>query len=344
MRQKAIQQPSSIATLADVARRAAVSTATVSRCLNSPEQVTETTRERVMAAVQELGYTPNFSARALAARRTNTIGAIIPTMENAIFARGIQAFQEALGEYGMTLLIASSAYREDLEAAQIRTLVARGADALLLIGHHRGEAVYRFLMARRVPVLVAWAYDVSATQVSIGFDNRQAMQTLTEQVLLHGHRRIAVISAEQANNDRARERVIGVRLALQQQGLDAEQLVVIETPYAIENGETAFRQLMARNNPPTAVLCGNDVLAVGALRGAKQLGLAVPGQVSITGFDDIELASIVTPALTTVHVPHRDMGRQAAHALVAMLQQPHPPPSVQLPTHLCLRETLGPAP
>lgn len=344
MNQKSGHQQPAIATLADVARRAAVSTATVSRCLNSPHRVTKKTRERVMEAVQELGYTPNFNARALAANRSNTIGAIIPTMENAIFARGIQALQEELGQYGMTLLIASSAYREDLEEEQIRTLVARGADALLLIGHHRSDAVYGFLAARGIPVLIAWAYDRKATQISIGFDNRRAMGGLAHEVIHHGHRRIAFISAEQANNDRARERVNGVRDAMLSHGLDPATLRVIETPYAIENGAVAFRQLMAADPHPTAVMCGNDVLAVGAVRAAKAMGLAIPSQISITGFDDIELAQVVEPALTTVHVPHRDMGRGAARMLVEMIRDAGVQQSVQLETRLCLRQTLGSAP
>ena len=127
-----IRQP----TLADVARLAAVSTATVSRCLNTPDQVVAETRERVQAAIEKLGYAPNYSARALAANRTHTVGAVIPTMENAIFARGLQAFQEELGERGYTLLVASSAYKPALEAEQIRTLVARGVDAF---GNKHGQ-------------------------------------------------------------------------------------------------------------------------------------------------------------------------------------------------------------
>ena len=148
-----------VPTLADVARFAGVSTATVSRCLNAPEQVQEKTRDKVLAAVAELGYSPNFSAQSLAAKRTNTIGAIIPTMDNAIFARGLQAVQEELGRVGATLLVASSSYRRDLEADQIRALVARGADGLLLIGHDRDAEVYAFLDRRQVPVVVSWAYD-----------------------------------------------------------------------------------------------------------------------------------------------------------------------------------------
>ena len=123
-------------TLHDVAFAANVSTATVSRCLNFPNKVSAATRQKVSAAISELGYLPNFGAKVMATNRTNTIGAIIPTMENAIFARGLQAFQEELLLHGFTLLVASTSYRPEIEQEQIRALVARGADALLLIGHH----------------------------------------------------------------------------------------------------------------------------------------------------------------------------------------------------------------
>lgn len=330
-----------IPTLADVARHANVSTATVSRCLNSPERVEEKTRDRVMAAVQQLGYSPNFGARALAAKRTNTVGAIIPTMENAIFARGIQAFQEELGRHGVTLLVASSSYRADLEEEQIRTLTARGADGLLLIGHDRDDAVYRFLDQRGVPALVAWTYDPDAARPSIGFDNELAMAELAREVIALGHRRIAMISAAQRNNDRARARVAGIRAAMEAAGLDPATLDVIETPYGIDTGAEAFAALMQRRPPPTVVMCGNDVLAAGALRQAKAMGLSVPDAVSVTGFDDIELAGLLSPGLTTVHVPHREMGREAARLLVGMIKGTPPASSVRLATHLTWRETLA---
>jgi LacI family transcriptional regulator len=331
-----------IPTLQDVAVRAGVSTATVSRCLNAPDLVVERTRERVMQAVRDLGYAPNYGAQILAAKRTNTIGAIIPTMENAIFARGLQAFQEELGRHGQTLLVASSAYRRDLEAEQIRNLVARGADALLLIGHDRLPDAYDFLDRRALPYLVAWTYNPQAPHLSIGFNNRLAMRDLALEVLQRGHRRIAVITAERAFNDRARERVEGIEDALQSYGLDPADLQVIETHYSIDNGAKAFRTLMRGDEPPTAVMCGNDVLAVGALDMARQMGVAVPQGVSITGFDDIELAQISTPRLTTVHVPHREMGRRAAEILIDMLSGKEPGPSTQLQTRIVLRETLGP--
>lgn len=328
-------------TLEDVAERAGVSTATVSRSLNAPERVSARTRDRVMAAVRELGYAPNFGAQALAAKRTNTFGAIIPTMENAIFARGLQAFQEELSREGITLLVASSSYSPELEEEQMRALVARGADALLLIGHDRTPECYAFLEHRQIPHVVAWTYDKSMARLSIGFDNRKAMKSLTGRVLELGHRNIAMISAETAGNDRARERVEGVRDAIKESGLDPAALRLIETPYAIANGASALKKLMESGDRPTAVLCGNDVLAAGALSMARKLGIDVPGDVSITGFDDIEIAEIVTPPLTTVHVPHREMGRGAARLLVALRNGEDPGPSVELEARLEWRETLG---
>ncbi|WP_419909940.1 LacI family DNA-binding transcriptional regulator [Hoeflea sp.] len=330
-------------TLEDVAARAGVSTATVSRSLHAAEQVSRDTRDRVLAAVRELGYAPNFSAQALAAKRTNTFGAIIPTMENAIFARGLQAFQEQLNEKNITLLVASSSYSAELEDEQIRTLVARGADALLLIGHDRSPEIYAFLERRKIPYVVAWVYDADMPRLSIGFDNRKAMAALTRRVLDFGHESIAVITAECSENDRARERLAGVKDALSERGLDLASLRVIETTYSIGNGASAFSELMQNGKRPTAVLCGNDVLAAGALMMARSHGIDVPNDVSITGFDDIELAQIVSPALTTVHVPHREMGRGAARLLIALRNGEGPGHSIELDADIRMRETLGPA-
>ncbi len=337
-------EPKPVPTLEDVARTAGVSTATVSRCLNSPERVVERTRKRVLEVIAELGYTPNFGARVMAAKRTFTIGAIIPTMDNAIFARGVQAFQEGLHQRGYTLLVASSGYRPDLEEEQIRALVSRGADGLLLIGHDRAPEIYDYLRTQKIPTLVAWTYAPDAPLPSIGFDNRASMRALAEEVLRAGHTRLGMISAVTEGNDRARQRVEGICDALDAHGMDPSGLAVVETRYEIDCGSEAFSQLMARADPPTAVLCGNDVIAVGAMHRARDLGLDVPGDVSITGFDDMDIARITLPALTTVRVPHQDMGRRAADALVDMVEGKNTGASVELPTTLSLRSSLGPVP
>ena len=322
---------------------AAVSTATVSRCLNNSGHVTEKTRLKVQQAIQTLGYSPNFGAQALAAKRTNTIGAIIPTMENAIFARGIQAFQETLAENGITLIIASCSYRPELEEEQIRSLVARGADALLLIGQSRPAATYQFLARRNIPYVLAWAHKKESQHCYIGFDNQAAAQTITRQVLELGHRNLGVIVGLTRNNDRARDRITGIEHAIADYGAQTAPLQVIEAEYTFQEGAKALDQLLANPTPPTAVICGNDVLAVGAVKRAKQLGLAVPEDLSITGFADIEVSELIDPELTTVHVPHREMGIAAAKSLIAMLKTQTPVESHLLETRIVNRQSLGPA-
>ncbi len=346
-------------TLNDVARRAGVSTATVSRCLNKPESVRKQTRMRVLRAIEALGYTPHFGGKALALNRTNTIGAVIPTMENAIFARALQALEEALGESGVTLLVATSHYRPDRELAQIRTLYARGVDGLFLIGQARPDETYALLQGRGVPFVLGWtcgrdpAYGAFALSREadllcrcVGFDNRSAARAMGARVLEMGHRRIAMIAGRTAWNDRARARIDGVSDALAGAGVVLGPDHVVEAAYTLEAGEHAFCQLMDLPRRPSAVICGNDVLAAGALRGARRLALNVPGDVSVVGFDDIDLAEAVEPALTTVHVPHRQMGWAAGHTLLALRKGEVPEPGVSrvLHTYIVERATLAACP
>jgi LacI family transcriptional regulator len=325
-------------TLEDVAAAAGVSTATVSRCLNTPEKVAEKTRLRVEAAVDALGYAPNFSARALVERRTKTIGAVIPTMENAVFAEGIQAFQDVLQSKGFMLLIASSGYDPEAEADALRTLVARGADGILLIGFDRSPAIYEFLATQAIPAVVAWAHDPAGPVPSVGFDNAGAMKGLVSHAISLGHRKAGIISGMQVGNDRARARVEGAQAAFLAAGL--EPAVLVETTYGVAEGGAALERLLAEVPDVTLVICGNDVLAAGALRRAAALGLSVPGDLSVTGFDDLGIAQLVEPPLTTVRVPHRAMGQAAAERILDMVDG-HPVESCELETRLCLRESLS---
>ncbi|SLN38452.1 LacI family DNA-binding transcriptional regulator [Pseudooctadecabacter jejudonensis] len=329
-----------IPTLFDVAREAGVSTATVSRCLNEKQKVSQKTLDHVMKTIEALGYTPNFNARAMAAKRTNTIGAIIPTMENAIFARGLQAFQETLLTHGYTLLVSSNAYKPQLEEEQIRTLVARGVDGLLLIGYERPPEIYSYLERRGIPFILAWITLADQDHPSVGFDNCAAMRMLADKVLSMGHRKIGYISGIIEGNDRARGRLEGVRESLAAHGLDPDNLPVIETAYEVETGAQAFEAMMQADPKPTVVMCGNDVLAAGAIGKAKQMGLRIPDDVSITGFDDIELASILDPSLTTIHVPHRLMGGTAAQELITMIEEQSSGVRRTLDVRLELRESL----
>jgi len=330
-------------TLDDVARAAGVSTATVSRCLNTPDRVIAATRERVMKAVEALGYTPDFGGRALASRRTNTVGAIIPTMDNAIFARGLQSFQEALSRFGKTLLVASSGYSPAREREQMEVMASRGVDGLLLIGSARPESSVEFLRRRGIPFLGAWNLG-DEDGYFVGFDNRAAATGLTEKVLAQGHRRLAMIAGITHMNDRAADRMEGVLAAAELAGIGRDRLPVIEAAYTFDDGARAFGELMALRPRPSVVMCGNDVLAVGAMQKARELGLRVPEDVSITGFDDIDLAGVVDPKLTTVRVPHRRMGEAAAEMLIKLINKGPVERQIEIPTAIVERGTLGPPP
>jgi len=189
-----------------------------------------------------------------------------------------------------------------------------------------------------------WSHDPNGALPSIGFDNRAAMGALARHVLELGHRHIAMISGHSAQNDRARGRIDGVRDALRDAGMAAQDLLLEEVPYTVEDGAQALTRLAARSPMPSAVLCGNDVLAAGALRGARHLGLRVPDDISITGFDDLELARVVTPELTTVRVPHAEMGRLAALELVEMIEGKRAGNSHPLAAEVVHRASLGPPP
>lgn len=331
-------------TMDDVARLAGVSTATVSRTLNEPDRVKKPTLEAVRKAVAELGYTPHFGGRALASNKTNTIGAIIPTMENAIFARGLQALEETLAVKGLTLLIASSGYDPTREAAQIRAMLGRGIDGLLLIGEARPQETYTLLRQNSVPVVIAWSFGRSSDYPCVGFDNHAGGVKMADLVMEAGHRRIAMIAGISQGNDRAAERIAGVRHALAGRGLDLADDRLIEAPYGLREASAAMEILMSREPRPTAIICGNDVLAAGALMHARQAGLSVPSDVSVVGFDDIDLAAAINPPLTTLNVPHRRMGQTAAELLLAMRNRDDGVAGVEFQTEVVVRDSLGPPP
>ena len=329
-------------TLEDVAGLAGVSTATVSRALNAPQQVRAATRSRVAAAVAHFDYISHFGGRALASNRTDTVGAIIPTMENAIFARGLQALQEALAEEGITLVVATSNYDPVREAEQARALLGRGVEGLVLIGEARDPDLYAMLQRRAVPFVLVWSWRAQCPWPCVGFDNRAAARAMAERVLDLGHRRIAMIAGVTRGNDRAASRVDGVRDALARHGLHLDASNLIETPYNLEASAEAARRFLGATPRPTAIVCGNDVIAAGALTAVRSLGLEVPADVSVIGFDDIDLALVVDPPLTTVHVPHRRMGKAAASLLLQLRARERDVRNVVFETTLVERGSLAP--
>ncbi len=320
-RSKRNDQPA--VTLKDVALRAGVSTATVSRVLNAQGKVNRDTEAKVTAAVAALGYVPHAAARALASRRSRTIGAVTAALDNPIFAKGIQALEHRLEQSGYGLLVASSNYEPPRELKQVRTMVERGIDAIMLQGDSHLPEVYALLQRKGIPYINTWVYDPAAPHPCCGFNNEAAGRNIAEYLLDLGHTEIAMVGGITSGNDRARNRIKGVRAALAARGLELPPERLVERPYSISDGRDGLREILAaagKGKQPTAVIGGNDLLAIGVILEAQQSGLEVPGDLSVAGFDDIELAANIAPALTTVHVPVEDICTLAGDFLVARVE------------------------
>ncbi len=330
------------AKLADVARLARVSTATVSRALSSPERVSRETRDRIGEVVRRLGYVAHGAARALASRRTTTVGAVIPTLDNAIFANTTHALQKTLDEAGYTLLLACHEFDADAELRITRKLIEHGIDGLVLVGTTHRPELFELIDAVALPYVLTWALDDTGRHPCVGFNNRTAAQRLANYLLDLGHRDFAVIAGITANNERAAERIEGVRTALAARGVSLPERRVVEKPYSLVSGRDGLREVMSGGKRPTAILCGNDVLAIGAMAECRSAGLRIPADVSITGFDDMEIASLMSPGLTTVHLPTEELGRYAASHLLARLGDCSFAWSNELPVEMIVRGTTAP--
>ena len=328
------------ATARDVARLARVSTATVSRALSQPAIVRPQTRERIERAIARLNYVSDGVARALSTRRTRTIGAVIPTLDNAIYAASTHSLQKALESAGYTLLLACHEFDLAAEARMVRAFAERGVDALVLVGTAHGAATRKLLPALGIPCVLTWALERAQRNASVGFDNRAAGRMIAEYLLRLGHRRIGMIPGIVAGNDRARDRLKGVSVALAHGGVELSGKHVVPAAYSLRAGREAFAELIRRGDL-TAVACGNDILGIGAIQEAQRMGLNVPGDISITGFDDMELASVVTPALTTVHFPIAEVGLETARHLIERLEGNAAPRCIELPLKLVVRQSTG---
>ncbi|MEM9221931.1 MAG: LacI family DNA-binding transcriptional regulator [Pseudomonadota bacterium] len=342
-----MKQDGATATLEDVAREAGVSIATVSRALNAPDVVRQATRERVAAAVERTGYTPNFAGRALVLKRTMTVGAVIPTLDDAIFASGVNSFEATCRERGYTLLLAFSNYDAVAELTSIRRMLERGIDAMMLVGtDHRPDAVELLRKADK-PFVCAWSYAPPSGLPTVGFDNRAAMADVVAHLTDLGHTDFGMVAGVTAGNDRARDRVKGVRAQLRRRGLKLSPKALVEARYNVDAGAEAAHRLLSADNPPTAIVCGNDVLAYGVLFAASACGVRVPKDLSVVGFDDLSLSARLPPGLTTVRVPALRMGEVAANHLADLVERLpgcNGKGPAELPTELVVRGSTAPPP
>ncbi len=300
----------------DVADSAQVSAATVSRYFNDPKIVRSATRARIAAAAQKLGYIRNRNAGSLHTRFSGTFGLVVPTMDNAIFAEMIEAFSNQLQSHERTLLIASHGYDLGLEASIVRSLLERRIDGIALIGLDHDAVTMNLLDKRQVPVVTVWNYHPDAVFSCVGVDNRQVGRSIAQHLVDLGHREIALLFPDVDTNDRARDRLAGVEDILGQHGCTWQRYAC---PYEVARSKALSREIL-QDAHYTAMIGGNDVIAQGAIYGAQSLGISVPESLSIVGIGDFRSSGQMEPSLTTVRLPAKRIGVQAAEILLSLSQ------------------------
>lgn len=326
-----------------VAAHAGVSITTVSRVFNRPERVAVDTRERVIQAARKLGFTPNASARTLRTHKSRILGVVLPTLLNPVFAECLDGIAEAADAAGYAIVPLVTDYERAREASAIERLLARDVDGLILTvaNASRSPSLARLQRADARYVL---AYNRHPRHPCVSVDGEAAFTAVVAWLVSLGHRHIAMASGTLAASDRARQRHRGFQAGMKQAGLPPGEL--IEMPF-VQSAVDRISERLARADRPTALVCSNDLLAVRCIRAARLAGLEVPRQLSVVGIDGIAIGEDLTPQLSTVVQPNREIGRRCVEVLIAALAREAAPTqadSLSLPAFLREGESCTRAP
>ncbi|GAB3436154.1 LacI family DNA-binding transcriptional regulator [Phycicoccus ginsengisoli] len=331
-------------TLEEVATRAGVGRGTVSRVVNGSPQVSERTRERVMRAVTELGYVPNMAARALVTRRTGAIALVISEPEERIFgepffAGVVRGITTVVGESSRQLVLALVQNREQAERLD-SYLTPQHVDGVLVLSAHDRDRLPARIQGRGLPIVLCGRPTGTAELSYVDVDNVGGARAAVGHLLASGRRTVATIAGPQ-DMIAGRDRLDGYQQALREAEVAVDDSLVETGDFTEASGTTAMRALLERHPDLDAVFAASDLMALGALRVLRESGRSVPGDVALVGFDDSPVASVTEPALTTVHQPMEQLGREMAHMLLARINdgQESGPSHLVLDTHLVTRAT-----
>jgi LacI family transcriptional regulator len=325
--------------LDQVARRARVSTATVSRVLNNTAPVKPTTRSRVLKAIEELKYSPNLHARSLAGGKSRTIGVIVSNIENPFFLDIYKSVETGAHQAGYEVLMANTDYSSERLVTSVRLMIGRRVAGLAAIVSEMDTALIEELNGHRIPVVF---YDVGTPRrniTNIRVNYRRGMEKLTSYLYSLGHRHVGFVGHHATLgpiDDRAR-----VLIGASRQFVGLKVSTAADND-SLEGGRRAVRELLAAHADITGVVCVNDLMAVGVLRELRERGLRVPEDISVTGFDNVTLAQYCFPALTTVHIPRDQIGQTICDCLMARTDNISDREFVVDP-ELVLRDSTGPA-
>ena len=330
-----------MATIVDVAGRARVSVSTVSHVVNGTRFVSEDTRARVEAAIEALGYRPNGLARSLRRGRSHTLGLVLPDSANPYFAEIGRELETRAFEAGFSVVLCNSENDREKERLYVNVLVRNQVDGILLVSTGDRTDYFQSLLREKLPVVMLDREAARPGLDCVIADNFKGGWTATRHLVALGHRRIGCVGGPPRVSS-STQRLAGYRKALQEAGLPVDEELIRQGDFHPESGWAAARKLLTLPRPPTAVFACNDLMAMGVLRAANELGRSVPRELAVVGYDDIELSRYTIPPLTTVAQPKREMAREALRLMTRRLgagalepQQRH------LPVTLVIRQTCG---
>ena len=331
-------------TIHDVAARAEVSTATVSRVLSNPEKVSEATRRRVLKAVAALGYSPNAAAKSLRTLTTRKLLVTVPDIANPFFSLIIQGIEEAAVREGYSVVLGDTHHDAQREERYGEMLLRREVDGLIFLGHSMSKSVSATMKKNHLaPIVNGCEYSPNLGVPSAHVDNEAAAYEAMSHLYGLGHRHVGVLTGPLAS-PLSRDRLRGVQSCAKENGA-GRQLMVVNGDFSIESGIAGAARLLAQQTAPTAVFCFNDEMAIGVLDYANRVGRSVPESLSVIGFDDIRFARYMRPALTTISQPMLDIGRETVRLLLGVLQGTVTTAvSITLPHKLEIRSSTGAPP
>jgi DNA-binding LacI/PurR family transcriptional regulator len=332
-------------TSADVARLAGVSPATISLVLNgraSKVRISNETRDRVLSAAAQLGYTPNHAARSLRQRRTNIITFVLPTLDNPYFSDVVRAAQTAAQQHGYAVSVIPAKMKPG-EFHALSFLQGAAFDGIIVAGRENCTATeLRQLAARGVAVVVLQEHSPDPAIQSVSVDLEAGGYMATRHLIDLGHRRIAHVTERLHEPGTRRDRIDGYRRALEEAGLPFDSSLVLTAENTMAGGSKATEQLLDLAQRPTAAFMYNDQMAVGALHALRVHGLAVPDEFAVVGFDGVAIGQFTAPTLTTIDHPREELGRLAIEVLTSVLEKrPFDVTEHVLPVKLVVRESCG---
>ncbi|MDA3938840.1 MAG: LacI family DNA-binding transcriptional regulator [Spirochaetia bacterium] len=312
-----------------VAEKADVSTTTVSHVINKTRFVSPEKKERVLEAIKELDYQPNGLARSFRKKRTKTLGLIIPDNTNPYFAEVARGVEDACFERGYSVILCNSDRKMEKEINYLELLMEKGVDGIAFVSVGDDKKATDIFGKKRVPKVLL-DRDIPGMQIdSVLVDNRLGGFLATDYLIKLGHRRIACITGPSKLSS-SLERELGYNDAFKKANITLDKMLIQSGSFHSDSGYEGIKKLLSQTNPPTAIFACNDLIAIGAMYGAIEMGFKVPEDLSIIGFDDISLASFMTPRLTTVMQPKYEIGKTAANLLIDRIKNRDLPIQMEL--------------